>query len=258
MARLRTRRLRRRAPRVRQPPPPVRSLTGHGSARRRCVSARSAPPCSSRSCCIVARCSAGRGPRGGRRADHRARRDARSSALLKGAGYTPFACARDRLSPLVVVLDARSRDVLEGSGSCSSRSGSSWSRSRRSPGPIRATGLPTWMATVFGALYVVAPRRSSSGSGTRRRRCPAGSPLAALGAERGWILLLVLAVWAYDTGAYLVGKRFGRTQVPDPHLAVQDVSQGSSAGSSPPRSSSALMLWGARPEPAPRPRRSVR
>jgi phosphatidate cytidylyltransferase len=24
------------------------------------------------------------------------------------------------------------------------------------------------------------------------------------------VLLLVLAVWAYDTGAYLVGKRFGR------------------------------------------------
>jgi phosphatidate cytidylyltransferase len=35
--------------------------------------------------------------------------------------------------------------------------------------------------------------------------------VAWLGAERGWILLLVLAVWSYDTGAYLVGKRFGRT-----------------------------------------------
>ena len=39
---------------------------------------------------------------------------------------------------------------------------------------------------------------------------PAGAPLAGLGAERGWILLLILAVWAYDTGAYLVGRQIGR------------------------------------------------
>jgi phosphatidate cytidylyltransferase len=31
-----------------------------------------------------------------------------------------------------------------------------------------------------------------------------------LGQERGWIVLLILAVWAYDTGAYLAGRRFGR------------------------------------------------
>jgi phosphatidate cytidylyltransferase len=39
---------------------------------------------------------------------------------------------------------------------------------------------------------------------------PADAPLEVLGPERGWILLLILAVWSYDTGAYLVGKRFGR------------------------------------------------
>lgn len=39
---------------------------------------------------------------------------------------------------------------------------------------------------------------------------PAGAPLVALGGERGWIILLVLGVWAYDTGAYFVGRRFGR------------------------------------------------
>ena len=33
---------------------------------------------------------------------------------------------------------------------------------------------------------------------------------AVLGAERGWILLLLLSVWAYDTGAFLVGSQFGR------------------------------------------------
>jgi phosphatidate cytidylyltransferase len=39
---------------------------------------------------------------------------------------------------------------------------------------------------------------------------PDSAPLAALGAERGWIVLLILAVWSYDTGAYLVGRQFGR------------------------------------------------
>ncbi|MCI0584617.1 MAG: phosphatidate cytidylyltransferase, partial [Chloroflexi bacterium] len=27
---------------------------------------------------------------------------------------------------------------------------------------------------------------------------------------RAWILLLILCVWAFDTGAYLVGRRFGK------------------------------------------------
>jgi phosphatidate cytidylyltransferase len=39
---------------------------------------------------------------------------------------------------------------------------------------------------------------------------PEGAPLAALGADRAWIVLLVLAVWSFDTGAYFIGKRFGK------------------------------------------------
>ena len=39
---------------------------------------------------------------------------------------------------------------------------------------------------------------------------PDSAPLAVLGAERGWIVLLIVAVWSYDTGAFLVGRRFGR------------------------------------------------
>jgi phosphatidate cytidylyltransferase len=41
---------------------------------------------------------------------------------------------------------------------------------------------------------------------------PTGAPLAFIGGERGWIILLVLGVWSYDTGAYLLGKRFGRAK----------------------------------------------
>ena len=70
-------------------------------------------------------------------------------------------------------------------------------------------GLAAWITTVFGALYIgliafvlyvawMAPPVSQS------------APLATLGAQRGWILLLVLGVWSYDTGAYLVGSQIGR------------------------------------------------
>ena len=70
-------------------------------------------------------------------------------------------------------------------------------------------GLPTWFATVFGAIYA-----SMLGFvlrlGHEAPPMPVSAPLAVLGADRGWILLLVLGVWAYDTGAYVVGKRYGR------------------------------------------------
>jgi len=40
---------------------------------------------------------------------------------------------------------------------------------------------------------------------------PAGAPLgSALDGARAWVIVLVLAVWAYDTGAYLIGKTFGQ------------------------------------------------
>lgn len=77
--------------------------------------------------------------------------------------------------------------------------------------PDPRVGLVTWMATVFGALYVALlgflPR-----IGAIAPPLPAGAPLEPVGAERGWILLLVFAVWSYDTGAYFVGRRFGRAR----------------------------------------------
>jgi phosphatidate cytidylyltransferase len=70
-------------------------------------------------------------------------------------------------------------------------------------------GLPTWFATVFGAIYA-----SSLGFivrlGHEAPPTPAGAPLAGFGADQGWILLLVLGVWAYDTGAYAIGTRYGK------------------------------------------------
>jgi phosphatidate cytidylyltransferase len=70
-------------------------------------------------------------------------------------------------------------------------------------------GLVVWFATVFGAVYVgliafvlhVAAMAPA---------LPASAILAPIEAERGWVLLLVLGVWSYDTGAYLVGSQIGR------------------------------------------------
>ena len=70
-------------------------------------------------------------------------------------------------------------------------------------------GLVAWLATVFGAVYVGLIGLVLT-VGSTGPAIPAGAPLEVVGAERGWILLLVLGVWSYDTGAYLVGRQIGR------------------------------------------------
>ena len=143
--------------------------------------------------------------------------------LLQRRRLRPFAGARHRPRARLLVLDAALPERPRGQRRCcSSAVGivlvAVAAFTRLDP----REGLAAWSATVFGALYVGAARRSSSGSARPRPPCRRTAPLASLGAERGWILLLVLAVWAYDTGAYLAGSSFGRTQVPEPHLAVED------------------------------------
>ncbi|MEO8208656.1 MAG: phosphatidate cytidylyltransferase [Chloroflexota bacterium] len=70
-------------------------------------------------------------------------------------------------------------------------------------------GLTSFMTTTFGALYVgllgFVPRLADAGPAMAD-----GAVLGFLGAQRGWLLLLVFGVWAYDTGAYVAGRRFGR------------------------------------------------
>jgi phosphatidate cytidylyltransferase len=130
--------------------------------------------------------------------------------LLRAAGYTIFPALGTALA-LVVVLDAAFPEVLEGSGLLLGAVGivlvavASFSR------PDPRDGLSVWMATTFGALYV-SLLSFVIRLGQAAPALPTGAPMAWLGPERGWILLLVLAVWSYDTGAYLVGRRFGRTR----------------------------------------------
>lgn len=129
-------------------------------------------------------------------------------ALLRAAGH-PALPALGAVLALTVILDAVFPGVLEGSGLLLIAVGvvltAVASFTRQDP----RDGLATWMATVFGALYVsllaFVVRLGHAGPAV-----PAGAPLEILGPERGWIVLLILAVWSYDTGAYLVGRRFGR------------------------------------------------
>jgi phosphatidate cytidylyltransferase len=128
--------------------------------------------------------------------------------LLGSAGYQPLAALGIALA-LAVVLDAAVPTELEGSGLLLGAIGIVLVAIASFGRLDTHDGLATWMATIFGALYV-SLLSFVIRLGLAAPAIPDGSPLACLGAQRGWILLLILAVWSYDTGAYLVGKRFGR------------------------------------------------
>jgi len=128
--------------------------------------------------------------------------------LLTSAGYPTLAWLGTVLA-VALVVDAAAAPAIDPNGGLLLAVGvilaAAGSFTKHDP----RDGLPTWFATVFGALYA-----SLLGFvlrlGEQAPAIPAGSPLSWFTSEQGWILLLLLAVWAYDTGAYFVGKRFGR------------------------------------------------
>src|SRR6478672_8580480 len=108
-----------------------------------------------------------------------------------------------------VLLDAAVPRVLESSGLLLVAVGMVLSAIASFTKTDPTDGLQAWMSTVFGALYV-SLLAFIIRLGMDAPAIPAGSLLSPIGAERGWILLLILAVWSFDTGAFLVGKNFGR------------------------------------------------
>ena len=128
--------------------------------------------------------------------------------LLTAAGYPSLGWLGIVLA-VALVLDASIVPPIDASGVLLVATGAMLAAvgafSRTDP----RDGLPTWFATVFGAFYA-----SLLGFilriGHDAPALPSAAPLAGLGADRAWIVLLVLAVWSYDTGAYVIGKRFGR------------------------------------------------
>jgi phosphatidate cytidylyltransferase len=75
--------------------------------------------------------------------------------------------------------------------------------------PDVKVGFAAWMGTVFAALYV-GLLGGLVRLGQVVQPLPAAAPVAQLGAERGWILLVILLVWSFDTGAYCVGVPLGK------------------------------------------------
>jgi phosphatidate cytidylyltransferase len=89
-------------------------------------------------------------------------------------------------------------------------------------------GFGAWIGTAFVATYVgmlgalvrlgqiAPPFAGSAPSGQLGAVAQVTGPVAGstavdqLGAERAWILLVILLVWAFDTGAYCLGVALGK------------------------------------------------
>ena len=128
--------------------------------------------------------------------------------LARSAGY-PSLAVLGTLLAVAVVVEAAVPQLVQGSGLLLGAVGVMLVAVAAFASRDPREGVATWMTTVFGALYV-----SLLGFVVRLGQAapalPAGSPLGVLGAERGWILVLILGVWSFDTGAYFVGRRFGQ------------------------------------------------
>jgi phosphatidate cytidylyltransferase len=207
LARLRRGCLRRRPPRVRQPDAPVRTLNGTSPPRTGALGQRAAsaavlvPPLVIAlllggpwivAVVVVATVLAAR----------------EAFQLLTGAGY-PSLSWLGIVFAAALVFDAAIVPAIDASGLLLVATGTILAAVGAFTRTDPREGLPTWFATVFGAFYA-----SMLGFilrlGHQAPALPDGAPLGALGADRGWIVLLVLAVWSFDTGAYVIGKRFGR------------------------------------------------
>jgi phosphatidate cytidylyltransferase len=162
-------------------------------------------------------------------------------ALLRTAGH-PTLPLLGAVLALLVIVDATFPDVLEGSGLLLMAVGIVVVAVASFPIPDPRDGLATWVATVFGALYV-SLLAFVVRLGHAAPVVPDDALFAPLGAERGWILLLILAVWSYDTGAYLVGKRFGREKFLT-HISPSKTYAGLVGGIVATTVVVALVLWG--------------
>ena len=128
--------------------------------------------------------------------------------LLTGAGYPSLAWLGIAFA-IALVLDAAIVPSIDASGVLLVATGAILAAIGSFAKADPRDGLATWVTTIFGAFYA-AMLGFVLRLGHDAPALPSGAPLEAIGADRAWILLLVLAVWSYDTGAYFIGKRFGR------------------------------------------------
>jgi phosphatidate cytidylyltransferase len=98
--------------------------------------------------------------------------------------------------------------------------------------PDPRAGFLTWSTTSFGVAYVglLLPTIGLVG-----HLAPSGGSALStvgifnLGSGATWLLLLILVVWGYDTGAFLIGRRFGRTRLID-HISPSKTVEGVGGG----------------------------
>lgn len=110
--------------------------------------------------------------------------------------------------------------------------------------PDPFAGFQSWLATSFGALYVallgfLLLLVENGGA------LPAGAPLRGwLDGGRAWLLIAVVGVWAYDTGAYAAGRTWGRHPFAR-HLSPSKTLEGVAGGLVAATVVSAVTLWAA-------------
>jgi phosphatidate cytidylyltransferase len=89
-------------------------------------------------------------------------------------------------------------------------------------------GLASLITTTFAAAYLgllgYISRLATGGPAV-----DAAAPLGWIGAERAWVLILVLGVWSFDTAAYFFGRQFGRRRF-IPHISPGKSVEGVVAG----------------------------
>jgi phosphatidate cytidylyltransferase len=89
-------------------------------------------------------------------------------------------------------------------------------------------GFITWAVTSFGVAYIglLAPFIAMVGH-LAPPGGSAGTPIGAFGLHAGaaWMLLLLMVVWGYDSGAYLTGRWLGRRRLID-HISPSKTVEG--------------------------------
>jgi phosphatidate cytidylyltransferase len=114
--------------------------------------------------------------------------------------------------------------------------------------PDPREGFQVWIGTVFGAVYVgmlgflllIIVNAPS---------IPATAPLAPwLGGGQAWLVVCVLGVWAFDSGAYAAGRTWGRRGFMT-HISPKKTLEGVVGGIVVATIVTALTLWLAGAEP---------
>ena len=94
------------------------------------------------------------------------------------------------------------------------------------------SGFVTWATSTFGIAWIglllptivlVAHLSPPGGSSST------SVGILGIGSGLGWALMLVLVVWGYDVGAYLVGRLVGRTRMLD-HISPSKTVEGLAGG----------------------------